>query len=97
MKKAANEQYGKWMGKGASQSLVLPLNKHDLEAWDSVPLGKYLGFLEDVVDQTVKFKHEQNRRKELERIRLLEEEGDDHYQSKILRGRTRLNAHPADV
>jgi len=50
-------------------------------------LNKYLGFLEDIVIQTIKFKEE---KPELEDSDIMEI-------NKIVRGRTRINAHPQDV
>jgi hypothetical protein len=96
LQKAGNDQYRHWMNKAASQNLVLPIQKHEIKNFESVPLSKYLGFLEDIVDQACKFKEEKLYRMELERIRQMEEDG-EHYESKIIRGRTRLNAHPTDV
>lgn len=49
------------------------------------------------MDQTVKFKDEHLYRREMERLRQLDEDGEGHYESRILRGRMRLNAHPQDV
>ena len=72
-----------------------------MQIWDSVPLDKYLGFLEEIAENAVKFKEEHAFRRETERLRRRGEDDDDdytgHYENRIIRGRTRLNAHPEDV
>jgi hypothetical protein len=88
------------MNKGAADNLVLPLSSGELLIAETVPINKFLGFLEDIVDETLKFKEELAKKKDLEALKQSEREEIEQnnlQENKILRGRTRLNAHPSDV
>ena len=98
--KLANDQYTYWMNKGAANNLILPLKEEELLISDTIPLNKYLGFLEDIVDESLKFKEELVLKKEIEAIKQAEREAKEllkQQDNKLMKGRMRLNAHPIDV
>ena len=89
------------MNKIQTLQLKPPLDENDLKAWQGVPLKVYMGFLEDLVDKSVIFNEEYKeiKRKQFQELIDLElsQQTKKAEESKVIKGRTRINAHPRDV
>lgn len=96
------KQYQTWMNKSETLNLKEPLDQNDLKAWQGVPLRVYIGFLEDLVDKTLIFNEEYKERKKKQYQEMMDLELSmlqvkKVEEARVVKGRTRINAHPKDV